>query len=137
MIRKPLATTLIFALSAFLGALVLYNWSIILSPFPIEFREGHSMSSTTLLLNGIKPFTIDTYPQYYNSYGILYSLIAFPFMALFGNHLIIYRILNELFFIAAIASIIFQKKHERQSDVIISLIIACNLYLFFHINSNS
>ncbi|MDO5340867.1 MAG: hypothetical protein Q4F69_00205 [Bacteroidia bacterium] len=127
---KILEVLFLLALCAF----VVYYWYIILKPYPIEFREGHSMSSTTLLLNGVKPFTLDTYPEYYNSYGILFNLVVLPFVYLFGNSIVVYRVINELFYIGAILMILLYRR-EKKVDVI-TLVLSLNLYLFFHLNTN-
>lgn len=110
------------------------NIWLITSPYPIEYREGHSMSSTYLLLKGIMPFTVETYPEYYNSYGILFNLLALPFAAIWQDSLIPYRLLNELCVLLAIGIALFYKKRPTYSSMLFAAL--CNFYLFYHINSN-
>ncbi len=125
----------IIALTSIIIVLLLLHFgSIMLQPCPIEFREGHTMSSTTLLLQGIKPYTLDTYPKYYNSYGIVFNLVALPFVWLFGNSMQIYRILNELFVLAALAMVLFYKRKDH--FWIIEGTLAVTFLLFWHINTN-
>lgn len=85
----------------------------IVNPHFSEFREGHTFSSTYLLLKGVRPFTLETYPEYYNSYGILFNLVAAPFALLFGNTLILHRILNEVFFTGALAFLALYRRSWR------------------------
>src|ERR1035437_620686 len=78
---------------------------IILYPYPQEFREGHLMSTTKLLIDGINPYSLEVYPNYYNSYGILYNLVVFPFAYLFGCSLEIHRAVSALFIFSSLGLI--------------------------------
>lgn len=110
------------------------NVFVISSPFPIEYKEGHSISSTDLLLKGILPFTLDTYPEYYNSYGILNNLLVLPFAWIFGNSLVLHRIVNEVCIIIAILLVIFYKRKPTNWPLLLAGV--CSFYLFYHINTN-
>lgn len=87
--------------------------AFIVNPNFSEFREGHTFSSTYLLLKGVCPYTVETYPEYYNSYGILFNLVAAPFALLFGNTLVLHRILNEAFFVGALAFLALYRRTWR------------------------
>lgn len=114
--------------------MLINNAFIISSPFPIEYREGHSIASTYLLLKGISPFTLDTYPEYYNSYGILNNLLVLPFAWFFGNSLVLHRVINELCIILAILLVIFYKRKPTNWPILLAGV--CSFYLFYHINTN-
>lgn len=108
-------------------------WSIILDPFPIEYREGHSLSSTFLLLKGLIPFQLDQYPEYYNSYGIVFNIFVYPFALIFGNTLVLNRVINEIFWILIACLIVFYK---NKSIKVSSLVVFCTTYILFHYNTN-
>ena len=114
--------------------MLINNAFVISSPFPIEYREGHSISSTYLLLKGISPYTLDTYPEYYNSYGILNNLLVLPFAWIFGNSLILHRVINELCIILAILLVVFYKRKPTNWSLLLAGV--CSFYLFYHINTN-
>ena len=92
--------------------LILFNthYAIITFPFPLEFREGHMMGTTSQLLNLINPYNIENYPQYYNSYGIVYNLVVYPFTFIFKNLLLTHRIVNAIFIFLSLFLIIFYNK---------------------------
>lgn len=101
----------IFAALFFYFAYTIGNY--IINPYFSEFREGHTFSSTYLLEKGIRPFTLETYPEYYNSYGIVFNLVVTPFALLFGNTLILHRIINELFLVGTIAFLAIYQTPRR------------------------
>lgn len=133
-INKYLPYALMAVYASWLIWMVVNNAYLISSPYPIEYREGHSMSSTYLMLKGILPYSFETYPEYYNSYGILYNILMLPFVYIFGNTLVVYRIVNELCVIATILLLLFYKRETRRWEIILAMV--CNFYLFYHINTN-
>ena len=88
------------------GVLSLFAWflyfscSTIAIPYQIEYREGAAQVMTQILLMGENPFSLEYQPLGMNNYGIGYNLIAFPFAKLFGNTLMIHRIISVLFLLA-------------------------------------
>jgi len=89
---------LTWILLAGIGGYLLYlHFEIIFYPYPSEFREGHMMSTTKLLINGINPYILNVYPNYFNSYGILYNIVVYPFAYVFGCTLELHRLINGLF----------------------------------------
>lgn len=87
--------------------------SVVFNYYPSEFREGHTLTPTYLFMNGIKPWTLETYPVYYNSYGFIFNCVVYPFAFLFGNSLIVHRIFNELFYLLTICMILFYKMPKK------------------------
>lgn len=84
------------------GAWVLYFSGVtLLTPYPIEYREGASQVITQLLLDGRNPFALENQPQGMTNYGILYSLLAWPFAAAFGNTLLVHRAISLVFILLA------------------------------------
>jgi hypothetical protein len=74
-----------------------YVWAALTDPYPIEFREGAPLLMTQYFLKGDNPFLMGTHPLMLNNYGFVYSLVALPFAAIFGNILIVYRTISTVF----------------------------------------
>lgn len=104
--------------------------NIIFNPFVSEFREGHTFTPTYLILKGIMPWSLETYPEYYNCYGILFNLVVYPFALLFGNSLVLHRIINEVFLLMTIIGIAYYKLSKSidisRTFILLSLYILIN-----------
>ena len=104
--------------------------NIIFNPFVSEFREGHTLTPTYLLLKGIMPWSLETYPQYYNCYGILFNLVVYPLALLFGNSLILHRIVNEVFLLMTVIGIVYYKLPKvidiSRTTILLSLYVLIN-----------
>jgi hypothetical protein len=116
--------------------LVLEHVKTITFLFPNEYREGHIYSTTVLLLKGINPYSLDTYPIYCNSYGILFNLIVFPFAYLFGNSLVLHRLVNACFIFATIFIVYRDYIHQKRFRVF-NFILILVLYAGLIYSSNS
>lgn len=66
-------------------------------PYQLEAREGAGIIFTDGLLKGLNPYVIENLPYYYNTYGIVYYLIAAPFVKLFGSPFVIHRLVSGFF----------------------------------------
>ena len=108
--------------------------NIIFNPFVSEFREGHTLTPTYLFLKGIMPWSLETYPEYYNSYGILFNLVAYPFALLFGNSLVLHRIINEIFLLMTVIGIAYYKLSK--SVDISRILILLSLYVLINYSVN-
>jgi hypothetical protein len=71
----------------------------LLMPYPIEYREGAAQVVTQLLLRGENPFAPANQPLGMTNYGIVFSLAVWPLAALFGNTLLVHRLLTVLFLV--------------------------------------
>ena len=116
--------------------LVLEHIKIITFLFPNEYREGHIYSTTVLLLKGINPYSLDAYPVFCNSYGILYNLVVLPFAYIFGNSLELHRFVNA-FFILATVFIVFRDFLHQKNFIVFNFIILLVLYAGLIFSSNS
>ncbi|MBF0504463.1 MAG: hypothetical protein HQL14_05095 [Candidatus Omnitrophica bacterium] len=89
-----------------------YHYYLITFPYPIMYREGTMMATTTLLLHGINPSNFFLEPQYSNLYGITYPLIVLPFASLYGVTLPVHRAIAAFFILAscAIISLVLNRK---------------------------
>lgn len=96
-------------------------------PFANEYREGHTYSSTVMLLRGENPFSISSYPAFYNSYGILFNIVVLPFAFIFGNSLILHRLISA-FFIFAILFVVFRNSFIKREFSVFNLICFVLLY---------
>jgi hypothetical protein len=109
--------------------------SEIFLPFPLEFREGHVFSTTSLLIKGQNPYNLDFYPYYYNSYGILYNLIVLPFAFIFGNSFFIHRIINLVFILLSVFFIFRPIKTNKNNNITFRLIISLLVFLLLSFGS--
>ncbi len=66
-------------------------------PYPLEYRESASQVMTQYLLAGRNPYGLENQPMAMDSYGILYSLVVLPLAAVFGNTLLIHRVVSLVF----------------------------------------
>jgi len=96
----------------FIGVLVSICWALyfifetITLLYPIQYREGAAQVMTQILLMGGNPFSLAHQPLGMNNYGLAYSLVVYPFAAVYGNTLAVYRIVT-FFFLICIFSLIF------------------------------
>lgn len=118
----------IFRIGVFLMTMwfVYFSIATILIPYPIEFREGASQVLTQLLVNSENPFSASNQPLAMNNYGILYSVVAYPFVILYGNILAVYRSINFILLLF-IFMVISQTAYKNGSDRYIAL--ACGLMI--------
>src|ERR1700690_253289 len=84
-------------------------------PYQIEYREGAAPVMTQFFLNGENPFSLKNQPLGMNNYGFVYSLFVMPFAALFGNTLLVHRIVT-LFFMIFSCLLIFHTTFKLNSD---------------------
>jgi hypothetical protein len=84
------------------GAWMLYFAGVTLVwPYPLEYREGASQVLTQLLLAGKNPFALENQPLGMTNYGIGFNLMVWPLAALFGNTLLIHRLVTLVFILLA------------------------------------
>lgn len=107
---------------------------VIFNPLISEFREGHTLVPVYLIHNGITPWTIGTYPEFYNSYGIVFSLVVYPFALIFGNSLILYRVINEACLLLTIWLVLYYRKTKSLDFA--RVIIILMLFILFNHGSN-
>ena len=108
--------------------------NIIINPFVSEFREGHTFTPTYLLLKGIMPWSLETYPEYYNCYGIFFNFVVYPFALLFGNSFVLHRIINEVFLLMTVIEIVYYKL-PKTIDILRTFILL-SLYILINYSVN-
>lgn len=81
---------------------------------------------TQFLLQGENPFSLRNQPLGTNNYGIVYSLIVWPFAALFGNTLLIHRVITFLFILLCFF-LVFRRVFISNNDV--KLAVACGEFV--------
>ncbi len=104
-----------------------YHYYLISFPYPIIYREAPVMATTYLLLHGANPYNFVFEPQYSNLYGIVYPLIALPWVKLFGQSLIVYRAITA-FFILASCVVIFLVLHKKKTPFLLGCWAVLALY---------
>ena len=113
---------------------IVYFCSIIFNPYISEFREGHSFGPVYMMLNGMSPWSLDTYPEYYNSYGVVFSFIVYPFSLIFGNSLILHRVVNEMFWLLTIWMLLYYRKPKEYN--LVRLLVILTLLVMFNYGPN-
>ncbi len=116
-----------FVLLYFAGLLLHYHYFMTAFPYPIIYREGTMMATTSQLLHGIIPYHFVDEPPYTNGYGFGYPLLVLPFAATFGNTLIIHRAVTALFIFASCAVIGFVL-HKKRAHPLLNLWAILTLY---------
>ena len=106
-----------------------YHYHIIAYPYPLAYREGGSMVSTDLLLQGKNPFDLSNNPQYMNVYGIFFNLLIFPFAKIWGPTILLHRIVTG-FFLFACCLIIVAVLRKNKTPLLMSLAAGVMLYPF-------
>ncbi len=119
----------LFAVFLIYFAVLLFHYHFYLAtfPYPETYREGASMATTTMLLHGVKPFNYQLEPQYTNIYGIVYSLIALPWVKLFGEKLVVYRVVTA-FFIFASCFVVFFVLYKKKVPLLLNFWALLALY---------
>jgi hypothetical protein len=84
-------------------------------PYPLEYREGASLVMTKFLLEGRNPFSLENQPLGMNNYGIIYNLAALPLAAVFGNTLVVHRVLTVVFILLG-ALLVFRTARAGRGD---------------------
>ncbi len=107
--------------------LLAYHYNLLIHPFPHEYREGAMMTTTDALVRGINPFALRNQPQYMNDYGILYSLVVFPFAKIFGATLLVHRIVTG-FFILACCGLMAWVMRRLKVDILLNAVAVTFFY---------
>jgi len=110
-------------LICFVILIIIKAYSNITYPFPLEFREGHIYSTTSLMLKGSNPYTLQFYPYYYNSYGILYNLVVLPFAFILGNSLVLHRSINMFFLILSVV-IVYNSTNRKNKNYFFKILLS-------------
>lgn len=128
------ATKLILLLAIpilfFCFKLIIYHWSLIACPLPLEYREGTSLLTTYLLTKGINPYALLNQPQCVNPFGIFYSVVVYPFALLAGSGFMVHRAVTAFFIIMScgvIFSVLKKEKTPHLLSVSATLVLYCSL----------
>ncbi len=89
------------SLLPFLYHFLNYHLHLITYTYPLEFRESAMVLTTHLLSLGQNPFDLAHFPQATNSYGIVYSLVVYPFVKMGAPILQVHRLITGIFIIAS------------------------------------
>ena len=104
------------------GALLAAAWMIyfalvtISMPYPIEYREAATQVTTQYLLEGKNPYALENQPVAMNNNGIVYNLFALPLAALFGNTLLVHRVVTFVFILLC-GALAFRSSFASNKDV--------------------
>ncbi len=83
---------------------------------PIELRESATVLTTSALLKGINPFSLEHTPEFINVHGILYNLVVYPFAAFFGSTFLLHRNVSAFFIFASTVLIYLAILKESHSS---------------------
>lgn len=125
---------MIFAalLLCFSGLAVYRHYLLIKEPYPLELREGASLFTTQLLVEGQNPYSLEHMPVAVNVYGICYSLVVYPFAKIWGPTLLVHRAVTGVFIILSCLFLAFVMKRKNIPGwYIFSAVIVFYLSLLF------
>ena len=107
---------------------VKYLTNFLTFPYPIEFRETASIHPAYALANGINPYSLENFPEYIYTYGILYPLTLSPFINMADHPLLVARIYNVIFLglFSGLSFWIFRKQGASKTTSSIGLLILVN-----------
>ena len=91
MILFPIATCV------FLAGLLHHHAQIIFSSVPLDLYEGQMPLITGIIADGNNPYTRPFQPQAMSVYPPLYNIVVAPFSGIFGNTLILHRLVSAFF----------------------------------------
>ncbi len=106
------------SLLPFLFNFLNYHYHLITFAVPLEFRESAMIYTTHLLLQGQNPFDLAHFPQATNSYGIVYSLVVYPFAKIWGPTLQIHRLFTGIFILASCLMLVAVLKKNKAPAVV-------------------
>ncbi|MCK5344366.1 MAG: hypothetical protein KAR20_13220, partial [Candidatus Heimdallarchaeota archaeon] len=97
-------------------------------PYPIELRETASIHPAYALANGINPYSLESFPEYIYTYGILYPLTLSPFINMADHPLLVARTYNVLFLglFSGLSFWIFRKQGASKTTSSIGVLILIN-----------
>jgi hypothetical protein len=104
------------------GALLAAAWVIYFAlvtisiPYPIEYREGATQVMTQYLLEGKNPYALENQPLAMNNNGIVYNLFVLPLAMLFGNTLLVHRVVTFVFILLC-GALAFRASFASNKDV--------------------
>lgn len=107
----------------FLGSVLSILWSgyymygVIHIPHQITTLEGTASVHTWYYLRGGNPFSLENQPIGITLYGFVYNLIVLPFAGLFGNTLIVHRVVNFVFILLASLMFFLVVFRERRNPI--------------------
>ena len=88
---------IILALIILTSMALLTHSKIIFSTYPQELREGATLNTTYDIGDGINPYLLKNQPEHAQQYGILYSIVVYPFFKIFGGGLEVHRFVTGVF----------------------------------------
>jgi hypothetical protein len=127
---EPLNILFSILLVAAAMLLFAYHMNVVSFPYPLEYREGAMIQTTNTLLTWENPYTIENQPQDTNVYGILYSIVCYPFAKIFGSGLQLHRAVSGIFILlSCLVVFLFARteKHHILPSLTVSLILYASL----------
>jgi len=130
--RQPQPRNILLSILLISAAILLfvYHMHVITFPYPSEYREGAMIQTTNMLLIGENPYAIANQPQDTNTYGILYSIVSYPFAKIFGSSLQLHRAVSGIFILLSCLIVFLfalTKKYSFWPSLTISLILYASL----------
>ncbi len=118
---------LIFLLSGIVVYLILFTFKILTDPYPLEYRESAALIQTGILLQGNPPYSVQSYPAGTNLYGILYSVVVYPFAVIGGNTFFVHRLVSVIF-ILLLGLCVFLVYRKNKKSYLASAAASVTLY---------
>lgn len=103
---------------AFIGFGIFKNVSLIISPYPIEYRDATVLDIAMELYKGINTYTIEMFPQYIYVYGIIPPLLTSFFLHFFAPTIVLTNALCSILnFLYLFMMSVFMLKHMEKKPL--------------------
>ncbi|MCK5580077.1 MAG: hypothetical protein KAJ18_02255 [Candidatus Omnitrophica bacterium] len=100
--------------------LAYYHYQLVTFPYPLEYREGSMIMAVEAMLKGLNPFAIENQPRYTNVYGIVYSLVVYPFAKIWGPTTYVHRAVTA-FFAFLCCGVLARVMHRKKVPLLLNL----------------
>jgi hypothetical protein len=100
-LQIALVALLIVSVAQFFLVLRHIWFEVDLSEISCEYREGSILANTQLMTEGKNPISFAYQPMYYDTYGLLFNLVVYPFAKIFGPTFLVHRVPALLFGLGA------------------------------------
>ena len=95
-------TALYLAAAAVLLAALLHNhYQVIHFPYPLDYNEAAMLTVTETIVEGGNPFARENQPTRTSVYPVTVNLLAAPLTTVFGNTLLLHRVISLVFILAS------------------------------------
>ena len=109
------------AAAVLLAALLYNHYQVIHFPHPLDYNEAAMLTVTEPIVDGGNPFARENQPARTSVYPVLVNMLAAPLTTVFGNTLLLHRVISLVFIAASsllICGLVVKKTGSRTSGFV-------------------